>query len=286
MARERISRTEAEIREAYLAAGGLITVGKDGEEFAWETCGNCGGSGNYPSSMSPPGRCRLYCWRNRTPRTYGKHPVRWTSYVRRQQNADRREHHAARAAEETARTRAERIASPDARIAALATAFSLNLADLPPHDEDRNYRFAADLCRGWLLRGDLSEKQWAWVAKLPALKAEKDRERAEREARNAASEWFSEPGNRIEVPARVVRVSTYVKPRYSYYDTSSGLRMEFVDPDGHVFVWFTTENREEDRAWAEGDEVWLKGTVKKLDEWKGAKQTVLTRCRVSPREEA
>lgn len=36
----------------------------------WIECHHCGGSGNYPSSCIPVGRCYLYCWQGRTPETY------------------------------------------------------------------------------------------------------------------------------------------------------------------------------------------------------------------------
>jgi hypothetical protein len=30
--------------------------------WIWVPCWNCNGTGDYPSSMTPPGRCRLLCW--------------------------------------------------------------------------------------------------------------------------------------------------------------------------------------------------------------------------------
>lgn len=60
--------------------------------YVWQTCDNCGGSGRYPSSMDPPGMCRFYCWRDRTPETYGKRAVDVEAYVKRAQAADRREY--------------------------------------------------------------------------------------------------------------------------------------------------------------------------------------------------
>jgi hypothetical protein len=75
-------------REQILAGATLIGG------HIWTTCHNCGGSGNYPSSMTPPGMCRLYCWQNRTPETYGKLPVPVDTYVKRAQANDRREYRA------------------------------------------------------------------------------------------------------------------------------------------------------------------------------------------------
>ena len=72
-------------REEILA-GATVVGGR-----VWVTCWNCGGSGNYPSSLTPPGRCRLYCWTDRTPATYGKLPVEIERYVKKAQASDRRE---------------------------------------------------------------------------------------------------------------------------------------------------------------------------------------------------
>ena len=79
---KRISRTRAEILE-----GVELYRGK----YVLQTCSNCGGQGTYPSSMTPSGMCRLYCWQNRTPETYGKEIIPVDKYVARAQAADRRE---------------------------------------------------------------------------------------------------------------------------------------------------------------------------------------------------
>jgi hypothetical protein len=64
----------------------------DGSTAVFLTCHNCGGSGNYPSAMIPPGKCRLYCWQNRDEATYGKLPVEVERFVKRQQAADRKQY--------------------------------------------------------------------------------------------------------------------------------------------------------------------------------------------------
>lgn len=74
--------------------GQVIRRTTAGEECVWVTCGNCGGTGNYPSSMLPPGRCRFYCWDGRTPDTYGKLPVAVEKFVKQAQAADRRAYRA------------------------------------------------------------------------------------------------------------------------------------------------------------------------------------------------
>lgn len=119
-------RTREQILAAAVVAGG----------FVWVTCWNCNGTGDYPSSMDPPGKCRLYCWKDRTPQTYGRLPMLIDNYVKREQAHDRREYRfevtrpereaaeAAAAAAEAARLaaqEAERIAREQARLAELAT---------------------------------------------------------------------------------------------------------------------------------------------------------------------
>jgi flavodoxin len=72
-------RTDVQILEGQTIVNGYI----------WVDCHNCGGSGNYPSSMSPPGKCRFYCWKDRTPATYGKLPVEVAKFVHAAQARDR-----------------------------------------------------------------------------------------------------------------------------------------------------------------------------------------------------
>lgn len=51
----------------------------------------------------------------------------------------------------------------------------------------------------------------------------------------------------------------------------------FTDVDGNIFKWFSSNDVLEDR---EGGTFTIRGTVKEHDEYRGAKQTVLTRCRI------
>ena len=50
----------------------------------------------------------------------------------------------------------------------------------------------------------------------------------------------------------------------------------FKDVHGHMLVWFTSKDLGVDM----GDKICISGTIKKLNEYKGIKQTVLTRCKV------
>lgn len=93
-------RTREQILDGLTIVGGVV----------WLTCHNCGGSGDYPSSMTPPGRCRLYCWRDRTSETFGKLPYGVDWFVKREQAHDRREYRHKLAWEADAPAREERAA--------------------------------------------------------------------------------------------------------------------------------------------------------------------------------
>lgn len=87
----RVTYPEGVIRTPeQILAGQVVRNTTDGTRCVWVTCWNCGGTGRYPSSMLPPGQCRLYCFQGRTPDTFGKLPVPVDKYVKRAQAADRR----------------------------------------------------------------------------------------------------------------------------------------------------------------------------------------------------
>jgi len=69
-------------REAILAEA-VVRRTTAGDEAVWVTCWNCGGSGDFPSPVEPPGRCRFYCWTGRDAETFGRMPVSLEGYVKR-----------------------------------------------------------------------------------------------------------------------------------------------------------------------------------------------------------
>ena len=82
----------------------------------------------------------------------------------------------------------------------------------------------------------------------------------------------------------------YTGTSYSYYDNGERHIYTFRDADGNCYVWKTTnplvtweedERGYEERVEAEvGGKVTLKATVKEHGEYRGIKQTVLTRAKV------
>ena len=82
------------------------------------------------------------------------------------------------------------------------------------------------------------------------------------------SEFVGEIGDKIEEILTVTRAITLD----GYYGTSTMHIME--DADGDVYVWTTAA-----KSFPEGKVVHLRGTIKDHREYKGTKQTILTRCR-------
>ena len=83
------------------------------------------------------------------------------------------------------------------------------------------------------------------------------------------SEYVGEVGDRITMPFTVKKTMTFD----SYFGGISTMHI-MEDESGNVFVWTTTS-----KAFPEGKEILLCGTIKEHKEYRGTKQTVLTRCK-------
>ena len=70
--------------------------------------------------------------------------------------------------------------------------------------------------------------------------------------------------------------------RRSFFDTQWGSTAlyAFTDSEGHHFIWKTAFWPDSMTKVNEGDSIVLKGTIKEHNEYKGCKQTVLTRCKI------
>ena len=82
------------------------------------------------------------------------------------------------------------------------------------------------------------------------------------------SEYQGEVGDKIEVFVTVEKAIALD----GYYGPSTMHIMR--DDDGNCYVWTTTA-----KSWEAGSEHLIAGTIKELKQYKGTKQTVLTRCR-------
>lgn len=98
---------------------------------------------------------------------------------------------------------------------------------------------------------------------------------AEEAARKAVSQYVGTVGEKIETEATLVAAINYEAPKFNGFGTEWRTVYKFRDAGGNLLVWHTKAAREI----AEGDAVTLTGTVKKHEEYKGEKQTVLTRCK-------
>lgn len=70
---------------------------------------------------------------------------------------------------------------------------------------------------------------------------------------------------------------TYEASRWTTNDAGGFYIHQFVDAQGNVLKWMTGKEIEADK----GTMVKLRGTVKNHNEFKGAKETIVTRCKVS-----
>lgn len=84
------------------------------------------------------------------------------------------------------------------------------------------------------------------------------------------SEWYGKVKDKVEVNIKVEDIISFD----GYYGATRIHKM--IDTDGHAFTWFSTGHSKMRR----GGEYRIKGTVKKHDDYKGWKQTVLTRVSV------
>lgn len=110
-------------------------------------------------------------------------------------------------------------------------------------------------------------------------------EAAEKElAKNdPTSEWFGEVGKRYDLELTYICSNSW-EVTFAY-QTSTQYLHKFRDEAGNIYTWKTgsclcKKEADEYIFIKEGEKVLLKATVKEHSEYRGAKQTVLTRCKV------
>ena len=88
------------------------------------------------------------------------------------------------------------------------------------------------------------------------------------------SQWIGEEKDRIvDLPVVLVSIHGF-ETRYGYSQV-----VKFLNGD-NIITWFTAV----DIKFEPGDNILLSGTIKKLDEYKGEAQTIMTRCRLKSLE--
>lgn len=97
-------------------------------------------------------------------------------------------------------------------------------------------------------------------------------------ASESKSNYVGNVGDRIDVTVKLVKVSFY-DTHFNHVTISNSINI-FEDAQGNIFVWKTTACLD---VFVD-DQVTLRGTVKEHSEYKGIKQTILTRCKVTAKE--
>lgn len=126
----------------------------------------------------------------------------------------------------------------------------------------KHSQFMASLATQLRERWTLSEKQLTAAQHIL-------NQRAEQLAQDTASEYVGTVKTRIKFEAHVIGVYGS-EGFYGHTDI-----VKFRDLDGNLFVWFASGYTELERE----DRISIKGTIKEHSEFRGVKQTVLTRCK-------
>lgn len=89
-------------------------------------------------------------------------------------------------------------------------------------------------------------------------------------ANDKSNVYVGEIGDRISIKVKAARVLYYRDNSWKSYYADSSCVWEIIDTEGHTFIWSTSHNKI-----SEGDII--KATIKDHKEYKGKKQTTLTR---------
>lgn len=122
------------------------------------------------------------------------------------------------------------------------------------------------------------------VASLPSAylraRGEEDRRKAlaaRRRAEAERSDWVGDVGGRVSVTVTSCRVLASWNSCFDGYNERTTYLYRFTDTDGDVIVWRTAKLLEP----FDCEERRLDATVKEHGDWKGTRQTVVTRARLS-----
>lgn len=95
---------------------------------------------------------------------------------------------------------------------------------------------------------------------------------------DSKSEYIGTLGEKLETTAKFIRAFTFTT-HYTYTGETNFI-YKFVDANDNILTWKTTRGL----ALEEGEIYTVKGTIKEHAEYKGEKQTQLTRCSVRKEE--
>ena len=106
------------------------------------------------------------------------------------------------------------------------------------------------------------------------VQAKKTEAEAKAKAEGQASRHIGSVGDRIQISVQSMKCMTSWENTFSYYPTTTYL-YKIVDLEGNVYTWKTSTFLDEDNL-----PQMITGTVKEHSEFRGVKQTVLTRCKM------
>lgn len=96
----------------------------------------------------------------------------------------------------------------------------------------------------------------------------------EANAPKTESQYIGNVGDKVDLKVTLASVHTY-ETNYSYYSELNFI-YKFKDSNSNTIIWKTSNKYLE-----EGKTYQIKGKIKKHNEYKGDKQTILTRCKIS-----
>lgn len=135
--------------------------------------------------------------------------------------------------------------------------------------ENNNFYHSIDVL---LKSKDVSPRDVGFLAALiPAYQ----RAAGELESKKSKSnEWVGTPGDKIPKTKIKVTNTTYMQNRFAYNAPDTQV-VKMEDDDGNSYTWFNSSSKELE----EGESYYIIGTIKKHDEYRGRKSTVLTRVK-------
>lgn len=266
--------------------GRLVRVDRNGTQyFASNVCRKCGGRG-YINGYEHIDGAR--CWECGTTGFVSK-PYTWKIYTPEyaQKLADKRRAKMLAQAPEENRKKFERLGfSEDGKThIVLGDTFAIKDAlkyagakfndALGWHFAQQNDRFDSFE----ISISDVAEKNdlnvWQLLPYSEVYEIIKQMKEAhEAPAPQTISEYIGNVGETITVAVTLVSIHTF-ETHFTYYGETNYI-FKFADDDGNTIVWKTSSYQRIE----EGKRYELKGKVKEHSEYKGEKQTVLTRCRI------
>lgn len=139
------------------------------------------------------------------------------------------------------------------------------------------YQAKLDAKREAKWAAEQAKRDAEWEAQQAALKAEREAREAWLKAQREISKHVGEIGERLSIKGTYHHSGSWEQKSFRGFGVDTMYVHTFKDVEGNVFTW-KTQNA---LGMNYGEPVNLVGTVKEHAEYKGERQTVLTRCKVT-----